>query len=104
MKDSGALVLAAQEGRTEIVEFLIARGADVNEMGIATYDERTWNHVGTPLHKAAWHDHVQTICMLLKAGADRTLKNTRGQNAADVAAVKGLDADMLIKLRRPGAD
>lgn len=104
LNGSGALVLAAQEGRTEVVKFLIAQGADVNEMGIANYDKRTWKNVGTPLHKAPSNGHVHIIGIILESGADCTLKNARGQTAADVAMVKRLDADVLMKLGEPGAD
>ena len=48
LQESGALVMAAQEGKLDMVRMLIAKGADVNEMGCADFmDERTLKRIGT---------------------------------------------------------
>lgn len=48
LQESGALVMAAQEGKLDMVRMLIAKGADVNETGCADFmDERTLKRIGT---------------------------------------------------------
>jgi ankyrin repeat protein/glyoxylase-like metal-dependent hydrolase (beta-lactamase superfamily II) len=51
---------AAEAGRLEIVEFLIAKGADINILNVASE---------TPLHYAATYGHKEVVDLLLKKGA-----------------------------------
>lgn len=54
---------AAQNGRLQVVELLIAKGIAV--------DERTYGGRGlTPLHLAASEDHIDTAILLLEKGAN----------------------------------
>ena len=55
------LHLAAKYGHKEIVEILIANGADIN----AKDDDGE-----TPLHKAAWERHEEIAKFLISHGAD----------------------------------
>jgi uncharacterized protein len=75
------LYKAAGEGRTEIVKYLIDRGADVNFRG------REWGH--TPLHEAASRGFDDVIEVLLKAGADPKVKDRNGYTAFAIAALGG---------------
>lgn len=75
------LYKAAGEGRTEIVKYLIEKGADVNFRG------KEWGH--TPLSEAAGRGFDDVIEVLLKAGADPKIKDRNGYTAFAVAALGG---------------
>jgi len=62
--------------REDVVELLIARGADVNAKGGAT----------TPLISAARFDRVATMEILIAKGADLNAKDTKGWTALHWAA------------------
>ena len=68
---SGLLHLMAKRGDLFAVDWLLARGLDVNER---------WSHWGalvTPLHLAAWGGHLDVTRRLLAAGADPTIKDSQ---------------------------
>ena len=73
-KDDGGwttLHWAAWHDRKEIVELLIAKGADVNA--------KTDNQYGdTPLHKAAWGGQKEMAELLISKGADVNAKSNGG--------------------------
>ena len=76
------LIEAAEDGRTEIVRYLISKGADVNGKGIGGK---------TPLVAALTYDDV--VELLLKAGADVKATNDQGSTAFHTAIYAGrLDA------------
>ncbi|KAH6848092.1 ankyrin repeat protein [Chaetomium sp. MPI-CAGE-AT-0009] len=72
--------LAAGEGRTETVRYLLEMGVPV---GLP--DENGW----TPLHSAVNGNHVETVRELLRAGAPVRVKNGNGRTPADLASAKG---------------
>jgi ankyrin repeat protein len=74
----GALDLARQ-GRTAELADIIDRGVPVNLTG-ATGDSL--------LILAAYHDHPQTVKMLLERGADPDRVNDRGQTALGAAVFR----------------
>ncbi|MCZ4351598.1 ankyrin repeat domain-containing protein [Roseovarius aestuarii] len=65
------------------VRTLIDAGADVNLIG---------NQGFTPLHVAAWTDHLDAVDMLLGAGANAALRNAAGQTALDIALENGFQS------------
>lgn len=68
---AGLLHLMAKRGDLFSVDWLLARGLDVNER---------WSHWGalvTPLHLAAWGGHLDVTRRLLDAGADPTIKDSQ---------------------------
>jgi ankyrin repeat protein len=71
-----AMVYAAGEGRTEVVALLLDAGVAVN----AQYDALMW---------AAGNGHGDTVRLLLQRGADATLVDDRGKDAAHMAAEGG---------------
>jgi ankyrin repeat protein len=73
---------AASGGHAEIVEILLAAGAEP--------DPRQ-RHGWTPLHAAAQNGDLRSLEALLAAGADPALTNDDGRSAADLAAAAGND-------------
>ena len=61
---------AAKYGRKEVVELLIAKGADVNAKR---------NNGQTPLHRAAGGGHKEVAELLIAKGADLNAKIEAGQ-------------------------
>jgi ankyrin repeat protein len=90
-KDATPLYKAAGEGRTEIVRYLIAHGANVNYRG------SEWGH--TPLSEAAQRGFDDVIDVLLKAGADPRVKDRNGYTAFAIAVLGGQNdvAESLLK-------
>lgn len=59
-----AIILAARNGQTETVRFLLAKGV------------RVWEHnkaYATPLHEAVMHGHIETVKALLEKGATSSI-------------------------------
>jgi ankyrin repeat protein len=114
----GALHLAVDHGKTELVEFLLQRGAAALVNSLFPMDCEVCSRVtcimdskhaaitqmllaagadvhirsstgNTCLHVAAHHEHpVPVVCLLIKAGADIAAVNDAGHTAADVAREK----------------
>ncbi|GAB1393381.1 ankyrin repeat domain-containing protein [Rhodocyclaceae bacterium] len=72
-----ALMIAALQGRTEIVRLMVERKIDLNHDG--------WN----PLHYAAFEGHADIISILLASGADINLKAPNAYTALMLAAKRG---------------
>lgn len=77
-----ALDAAADKGHGRIVELLVQAGADVNA---ADKDGRT------PLMRAALSDQVETLSILIKAGADPAKTDRHGMQAYDHAVSRSKD-------------
>jgi peptide-methionine (S)-S-oxide reductase len=65
-----ALVLAALNGKTQAVKWLIGSGADVNQPSADLYSH------GTPLHHAVCSGSLSTVQALVEAGADLAKPDT----------------------------
>lgn len=76
-----ALVLAASGGDTEMVELLLARGADPNRACRCAQGD-------TALFAAALRGHVGVVEMLLKAGADPETLSQAGWSHEDAALAR----------------
>ncbi len=76
-----ALCLAATYGHWALIEFLLARGADINAK-----DEAGW----TPLRAATVHYQVATVRLLLQKGADQRKEDNRGHTPFYNVAKRGL--------------
>lgn len=103
VKNSAAAVAAAAAGKTDMVRFLLEKGADVDEMGIYhPYDRRCEERVGSALHQAARNGHQDIVALLLGEGADVNLKDLRGRTPLALAEAEGNDAVKSL-LREHGA-
>jgi ankyrin repeat protein len=67
----GALHLAAKRGDTLAAKWLLDHGAQPNELW------PHWDADVTPLHLAAWGNHVEVARALLEAGADPTIEDSK---------------------------
>lgn len=76
-----ALMQAIHQGHQELVEILIEKGSDVNAV-----DEEQG---ATPLILAAHFCLERIAKLLLENGADKTMKNKKGETAADTARTRG---------------
>lgn len=107
-----ALMMAAIKGQVDFVKQLAERGAQINREGWtplhyaasspepavvaylldrgAAIDAPSPNRT-TPLMMAARYGAEDSALLLLKRGADRTLRNDQGLNAADFARAAGRD-------------
>lgn len=63
-----------------VAELLVATGADINA-GSAENGDPNW----TPLHHAAWRNHVAAVAWLLEKNADRARINQYGGTPLDTA-------------------
>ena len=84
----------AREGRTDDLRAVVERGVPVNLTG-GTGDSL--------LILAAYHDHPETVGMLLEHGADPDRVNDRGQTALGAAVFRRSEASTRLLLAH-GAD
>ncbi|KAL8943250.1 MAG: hypothetical protein Q9211_001045 [Gyalolechia sp. 1 TL-2023] len=90
VKGSGAIVMAAEEGKLDMVRFLLEVGADINEVGIEhPTDPRFQEDMGTALHRAAFGGYVDLVKFLMTNGADKGVKDPTGRTALDLPREKG---------------
>lgn len=77
-------------GRINIIERLLDRGVDIN--GIPDSDAIDFWGIGrldTALDHAVRYDKKDSVITLLRRGADKSLKDSEGQTALDIAEEKG---------------
>lgn len=91
--DKTPLHIATLMRQAEIIELLIARGADVNP-------QTTQGH--TPLHFAVMRRYLEIARILLERGAKPEIADKEGRTPADWAAIKG-QKDMLELLANEGS-
>jgi ankyrin repeat protein len=105
-KDESPLMLASIKGYLDVCQQLIARDADVNKPGWTplhyaasagktavlqlllahhAYIDAESPNGSTPLMMAAMYGSAETVRVLLAAGADSALRNSRGLSALDFA-------------------
>jgi ankyrin repeat protein len=90
------LGLAAFFGHKEVVEYLLASGADVNQP--AANDFKV-----APLHAAVSNGNIEIVRMLLERGADVNARQQKGFTALMGAATAGRK-DLVELLLTHGAD
>lgn len=87
---SGAIVMAAQQGKMEMLKMLLNEGADINEIGIEhPTDPRFKADMGSALHRAVEGGHEAIVKFLLESGANARLKDPMGRTPAALATEKG---------------
>ena len=82
-------------GRTDTVEYLLAKGASVSA---------TTKRGQTALLVAVEHGNAGTVVALIEAGADACGTSTEGETALALASSKGRDAIVTVLRERCGAE
>ena len=77
---STPLIEASKNGNSEIVKYLLDKGANINYISKSIY--ATTN---TALIEATRNEHTETIKILLESGADKQFKDHLNKTAADYA-------------------
>jgi ankyrin repeat protein len=95
------LLEAARWGRTEAINELVLRGADLQ----ATYRSPYDLHEGNALHITAYFGHTEATVALIRAGVDLNARTERGHTPLDVARSRGHRevADVLLAAGAVGA-
>lgn len=103
VKGSGAIVMAAQEGKLNMVKFFLDKGADIDEIGIAhPQDPRFEEDMGTALHRAVGGGNEDVVHFLIDNGADLNRKDPKGRKPLDLARAKQ-NAGLIEILKQHGA-
>ena len=104
---SGAIVMAAEAGKLDVVLFLLEKGADVNEMGVEhpTNKVNSWEDMGTPVQRAVAGGFAgeEMVRALVDRGADLGLPDRMGRHVMELARIRG-DEKMVEILLELGAD
>lgn len=105
LKWSGAIVVAAEAGQTQVVKFLLEKGEDldINEIGVEhPIDPRETEDMGTALHKAVTEGHKEIVELLVEHGADMNFQDVQGRTPLALAR-ENLRSEIVDLLRDRGA-
>ena len=94
------LFLAARNGYTGILQFLLKSGGDIE----ARYDNRHIYRFSTSLHIACEYNHADTATILLKKGADIHAKDFEGNTPLHLACKEENSLGLVKLLVKNGAD
>lgn len=90
-KGSGAIVMAAETGKMEMLKMLLNEGADIDEVGIEhPTDPRFKEDMGSALHRAVAGGHEAVVRFCLERGADTRLRDPMGRTPVALAREKGV--------------
>jgi uncharacterized protein len=88
---SDALFAAARNGHTEVVEYLLDHGAQIDAKGVFG---------GTGLHWAAINGHEKTVALLIARGASLTIRDERFDSTPEGWANEGGHTGLVVVLTR----
>jgi peptide-methionine (S)-S-oxide reductase len=92
-----SLVLAALNGKAQAVARAVSYGADIDKPSMDLYSH------GTPLHHAVWSGSVETVKVLIEAGANVNAKDSLWNGTPLGWAEYGKRAEAAEYLREKGA-
>jgi hypothetical protein len=101
VQQSGAIQAAVEANRVDVLKVLLEHGAHVNErlespmtyISVRDLEKLQYDLSVTPLHLAVQAKAYEAAAWLLKNGADKSIKDSHNQSAADLAALSD-DAKM----------
>lgn len=104
---SGAIRMAAEKGRLDVLQALIEHGGDVNELlqpsvGFFTQKKKHEHASETPLYTATENGHRDVVVYLLEQGADAEIGDVNGKTPWMLAAEKG-DKEVLSAFKNDSA-
>jgi len=88
------LHMAALKGQCKIIDILLNKGADINNL------DQTGR---TPLHCAVEGERMDAVTKLVERGADVKIKDVKGISALAMAVEKGME-DAVVLFIEAGAD
>ncbi|KAL2831797.1 ankyrin repeat-containing domain protein [Aspergillus cavernicola] len=88
MKNRRALARAAGHGRSNVVSYLLDRGAPIDEVA-NNPDIFEGYEVRNALCEAAFRGQPAVVELLLERGADPSIKDTEGRSALEPAEMQG---------------
>ena len=88
IKGSNALTIASHMVRTDLVILLLQKGADINEMGVASIDDNPEDIEGTALHLIQ-KGREDILHILLDHGADVNKKDRMGKTVLSRVYARG---------------
>lgn len=92
MEGSGAIVIAAEKGRINMVKFLLEKGADIDEIGLMDFMiGRAADDGGSALHKAVTEKRQGVVRYLLEKGANVNLMDIKDRTPLMRARENGSD-------------
>jgi len=92
---TNALMVAALQGRTEVIKLLIGKGVDVNATDRVDL---------TALIYAAWQGQTDAVRVLIEAGANVNWKSQKVSDTAIDVALEGKHSDIVELLKKAGAE
>ena len=89
VKGSGAIVMAAEEGKLDVVQYLLDHGAEIDEIGIShPTDPRYREDMGSALHRAVNAGHRDVVEYLINHGANLDSKDEMERTPMDLARTR----------------
>lgn len=89
-----------EEGRIEVIEFLLDDGADIDAVKWKHHDESyqvfSALELGTALHYAAKNGHVDRVELLLRRGARTDVCDSTGKTALELARAYGREGTVAL--------
>ncbi|KAF2145311.1 uncharacterized protein K452DRAFT_315586 [Aplosporella prunicola CBS 121167] len=89
LKGSSALQRAAYTGRTDVLVFLLDRGAPIDEIPDNIFDDEPRPDAKSALCEAAWRGQTEVVKILLERGADASFRAVDGRSALELAEAEG---------------
>jgi len=105
LENTGAGVVAAEEGNVEALRLLLDRGLNIEERRRVTHygtEEETYDTEGTALYHACKQGDEECVELLLERGANPLAEDLEGRSCLDIARQGGDDHEYIVWLLENG--